>query len=94
MSERKTVRPGVRKISPVSIYGEFYGGKDLRNRCVLSLDWCMARRCLVSPVIAFSSLLSLFLFNLWRFLWQMHIIIITIIITIIVGKSHGIIASY
>ena len=39
MSERKTVRPGVREISPVSIYGEAYGGKDLRKRCVLSLEW-------------------------------------------------------
>ena len=38
MSKRKTVRPGVREISPVSIYGEFYGGKDLRKRCVLSLE--------------------------------------------------------
>jgi len=33
---KKTVRPGVREISPVSIYGEVYGEKDLR-RCVLSL---------------------------------------------------------
>jgi len=39
MSKRKTVQPGVREISPVSIYGEVYGGKDLRNRCVLSLEW-------------------------------------------------------
>jgi len=23
----------------VSIYGEVYGGKDLRKRCVLSLEW-------------------------------------------------------
>jgi len=38
MSRRKTVRPGVREISPVSIYGEVYGGKDLRKRCVLSLE--------------------------------------------------------
>jgi len=38
MSKRKTVRPGVREISPVSIYGEVYGGKDLRKRCVLSLE--------------------------------------------------------
>ena len=37
-SKRKTVRPAVRKISPVSIYGEGYGGKDLRKRCVLSLE--------------------------------------------------------
>jgi len=29
MSKRKTVWPGVREISPVSIYGEVYGGKDL-----------------------------------------------------------------
>jgi len=36
MSKRKTVRPGVREISPVSIYGEVYGGKNLRKRCVLS----------------------------------------------------------
>jgi len=36
MSKRKTVRLGVREISPVSIYGEVYGGKDLRNRCDLS----------------------------------------------------------
>jgi len=34
MSKRKTVRPGVREIS---IYGEAYGGKDLRKRSVLSL---------------------------------------------------------
>ena len=34
MSKRKMVRPGVREISPVSIYGE----KDLRKRCVLSLE--------------------------------------------------------
>ena len=39
MSKRKTVRPGVREISPVSIYGEVYGGKYLRKRCVLSLEW-------------------------------------------------------
>ena len=39
MSKRKTVRPGVREISPVSIYGEVYGGRDLRKRCVLSLEW-------------------------------------------------------
>jgi len=29
MSKRKTVLPGVREISPVSIYGEVYGGKKL-----------------------------------------------------------------
>jgi len=39
MSKRKTVQPGVREISPVSIYGEVYSGKDLRKRCVLSLEW-------------------------------------------------------
>ena len=39
MSKRKTIRPGVREISPVNIYGEVYGGKDLRKRCVLSLEW-------------------------------------------------------
>jgi len=39
MSKTKTVRPGVREISPVSIYGEVYGGKDLRKRCVLSPEW-------------------------------------------------------
>ena len=38
MSKRKTVRPGVREISPVSIYGEVYGGEDLRKRSVLSLE--------------------------------------------------------
>jgi len=38
-NEQKTVRPGVREISPVSIYGEVYGEKDLRKRCVLSLEW-------------------------------------------------------
>ena len=38
MSKRETVRPGVREISPVSIYGEVYGGKDFRKRCVLSLE--------------------------------------------------------
>ena len=37
MSKRKTVRPGVSEISIVSIYGEVYGGKDLRKRCFLSL---------------------------------------------------------
>jgi len=37
MSKRKTFLPGVREISPVSIYGEVYGEKDLRKRCVLSL---------------------------------------------------------
>jgi len=41
---KKTVRPGVHEISPVSIspvsiYGGVYGGKDLRKRCVLSLEW-------------------------------------------------------
>ena len=35
----KTVRPGVCETSPVSIYGEVYGVKDLRKRCVLSLEW-------------------------------------------------------
>jgi len=30
MSKRKTARPGVRDVSPVSIYSEVYGGKDLR----------------------------------------------------------------
>jgi len=39
MSKRKTVRPGVRETSPVSIYGEVYGEKDLKKRCVLSLGW-------------------------------------------------------
>jgi len=38
MSKRKTVRPGVREISPVSIYGEVYGGKDLRKRCHLKSE--------------------------------------------------------
>jgi len=33
------VQPGVREISPVSIYGEVYGGKDFRKRRVLSLEW-------------------------------------------------------
>ena len=35
MCKRKTVRPGVREISPVSIYDE----KDLSKKCVLSLEW-------------------------------------------------------
>jgi len=39
MSKRKMVLPGVCEISPVSIYGEVYGGKDLRKRCLLSLEW-------------------------------------------------------
>ena len=39
MSKRKTVRPGVREISSVSIYGDVYGGKGLRKRCVLTLEW-------------------------------------------------------
>jgi len=38
MSKGETVRPGVREISPVSIYGEVCGGKDLRKRCVLSIE--------------------------------------------------------
>jgi len=39
MSKRKkTVRPGVREISAVSIYGEVYGEKDLRKKCVLSVE--------------------------------------------------------
>jgi len=38
MSKRKTVRLGVSEISPVSIYGKVYDGKDLRKRCVLSLE--------------------------------------------------------
>jgi len=29
------VRLGVHAISPMSIYGGVYGGKDLRKRCVL-----------------------------------------------------------
>ena len=33
------VRPGVHEISPVSIYGEVYGGKDLRKMSVLNLVW-------------------------------------------------------
>jgi len=33
------VRPGVCEISLVSIYEEVYGGKDVRKRCVLSLEW-------------------------------------------------------
>jgi len=37
MSKRKR-SGGVREISPVSIYGEVYGGKDLRKRCVLNLN--------------------------------------------------------
>jgi len=32
------VRPKVREISPVSIYGEVYGGKDLKKRSVSSLQ--------------------------------------------------------
>jgi len=32
----KTVRPGVGEISPVSIYGEIYDGKNLRKRCFKS----------------------------------------------------------
>jgi len=31
MSKRKRVRPGVREISPVSIYGEVYDGKKLEE---------------------------------------------------------------
>jgi len=37
--QKKNGLPGVREISPVSIYGEVYGGKDLSKRCVLSLKW-------------------------------------------------------
>jgi len=36
--QKKTVRPGVHEISPESIYGEVYDGKDLRKRCVLSVE--------------------------------------------------------
>jgi len=39
MCKRKTARPGVREISLVSIYGEVYGGKDLRKWCISSLEW-------------------------------------------------------
>jgi len=39
MSKRKTVRPGVCEISPVSICGEVYGGNDLKKRCILRLEW-------------------------------------------------------
>jgi len=39
MSKTKTVRPGVREISPMSIYGEVYGGKDLRKRKDLRKWW-------------------------------------------------------
>jgi len=41
MSKRKTVRPawpGFREISTLSRSGEVYGGKDLRKKCVLSLE--------------------------------------------------------
>jgi len=39
ISKRKRVRLGVLEISPVSIYGEVYGGKDLKKRRVfLSLE--------------------------------------------------------
>jgi len=37
--QEKTVWPEVSEISPVSIHGGVYGGKDLRKRCVLSLEW-------------------------------------------------------
>ena len=38
VEQNKTLNgPLVREISLVSIYGEVYGGKDLRKRCVLSL---------------------------------------------------------
>jgi len=36
--QEKTVWSGVREISPVSIYGKDNSGKDLRKRCVLSLE--------------------------------------------------------
>jgi len=40
MCKSKTVWPRVREISPVCrIDGEVCGGKDLRKRCVLSLEW-------------------------------------------------------
>jgi len=32
MSKRKTIWQGVHEIGLVSIYGEIYGGKDLRKR--------------------------------------------------------------
>jgi len=44
-------RPGVREISPVSIYGEIYGGKDLRKRCVLSLEWKEKEWLMVTEVV-------------------------------------------
>jgi len=37
--QKKTIWPGVREIGPVSIYGDVYDGKDLRKRCVLSLQY-------------------------------------------------------
>ena len=36
MSKRKTVRSGVREISPVSIYGEVYGGRLEEEVCFKS----------------------------------------------------------
>jgi len=62
MSKRKMVRPGVREISPVSIYGVVYGGKDLRKKCVLWIFvlWCMiiylALFCGISVCFHYSSL--------------------------------------
>jgi len=52
MSKRKTVQPGVREISPVSIYGEVYGGKDLRRRCVLRCDACKERYSFINCELA------------------------------------------
>ena len=37
--QEKMVQPGVHEISPVGIYGEVYGVKNLKKRCVLSLEW-------------------------------------------------------
>jgi len=51
MRKRKTVRPGVREISPVSIYSEVYGGKDLRKMCVLSLEWKENEWLMVTEVV-------------------------------------------
>jgi len=36
MSKRKTVRPGVREISQVSIYGKVYGGRLEEEVCFKS----------------------------------------------------------
>jgi len=47
----KTVQRGVREISPMSIYGEVYGGEDFKKRCVLSLELKKKEWLMVTKVV-------------------------------------------